>query len=343
MGNKRLKVLLIEDNPGDIRLVQEMLSESKGIAFRLETANSLAAARVLLAKQQFEVILLDLGLPDSTGFNTFTAAHNEAPQIPIILLTALDDPPLAYEILQNNAQDYVVKGQVDSSLLFRSIRYAIERKHASEQIRTSKANIINLVENNPDGILNVDKKGIISFVNSQAEILLNRDKEDIIGKPFGFPLAVGQVKEVDISTGSETARKVEMRVVENEWEGKAAYLVSLHDITEQKKAEEALRKSERRAVKALENLQVAQQQLIQSAKLAAVGELVSGVAHELNNPLTGIFGLTQMLEKRRLDRDLQTPEALFGDHQHFPDHRYRPIDPLVALGGIGPKPEGREG
>jgi sigma-B regulation protein RsbU (phosphoserine phosphatase) len=135
MSNKAVKVLLIEDNPGYSRLIQEILAEAKGSPFELECAGRLATGLACLAQGRIDVVLLDLGLPDSQGLSTLVKVQAEASTVPVVVLTGLDDETLAVDAVQEGAQDYLVKGQVDSSLLRHSILYAIERKRAEEKAR----------------------------------------------------------------------------------------------------------------------------------------------------------------------------------------------------------------
>ncbi|HXE74058.1 MAG TPA: PAS domain S-box protein [Candidatus Xenobia bacterium] len=130
-----LKVLLVEDNPGDARLLREMLAEMPGSPFVLETADRLSTALERLAAGDISAVLLDLGLPDSQGLETFGRARQQAPSVPILVLTGLDDASLAARAAQEGAQDYLLKGQVNGQVLVRALRYAIERKRVEEEIR----------------------------------------------------------------------------------------------------------------------------------------------------------------------------------------------------------------
>jgi PAS domain S-box-containing protein len=130
-----LKVLLVEDNPGDARLFREMLAEVPSLPFRLETADRLSAALARLAAGDICAVLLDLGLPDSQGFDTFSRAYEQAPSVPILVLTGLDDEALAVRAVREGAQDYLVKGRIEGPWLARAIRYAIERKRVEEEMR----------------------------------------------------------------------------------------------------------------------------------------------------------------------------------------------------------------
>lgn len=141
MNGQGIRILLVEDNPGDRRLIQEMLAEVAGAPFVLEAADCLAAGRERLRVGDSDLVLLDLQLPDSRGHATFLAAQAQAPHVPIIVLTGLGDEQVAVQTVQAGAQDYLVKGQVDGNLLARAIRYAIERKRAELQIRKLNAEL----------------------------------------------------------------------------------------------------------------------------------------------------------------------------------------------------------
>lgn len=140
MSKLPIRVLLIEDNPGDARLLQEMLDDAPGnVAFELEHAERLSAGLKKVARNQIDVVLLDLTLPDSEGLETFIRLQTEAPDMPITVLSGLDDASLAIQAVRDGAQDYLVKGEIDNHSLTRAIRYAIERKQAEKEIRRRTA------------------------------------------------------------------------------------------------------------------------------------------------------------------------------------------------------------
>ena len=153
-----VKVLLIEDNPGDARLIRELLAEKKGGSFRLECTDRLSAAIERLASGKVDVILLDLGLPDSQGFDTFIKVHNSVPQIPIVILSGLTDEALAAKTVRDGAQDYLVKGHTDSNLLGRSLLYAIERKQAEVELQKYRDHLEELVEQRTTELTAVNKE-----------------------------------------------------------------------------------------------------------------------------------------------------------------------------------------
>ena len=134
MASEPNNVLLVEDNPGDARLLHEMLKDVQGAQFNLTDVARLQDALELLRGQSFDIVLLDLRLPDSQGFDTFTRMSSEFPNVPIVVMTGLQDETVALRAVQEGAQDYLVKGQVDGEQLARSLRYAIVR-HAAQRVR----------------------------------------------------------------------------------------------------------------------------------------------------------------------------------------------------------------
>ncbi|HTA42608.1 MAG TPA: ATP-binding protein [Bryobacteraceae bacterium] len=135
MSGNTINVLLVEDNPGDTRLVRERLAESSGGPFQLECADRLTTAANRMLQGGVDVLLLDLGLPDSQGLATFTELHGLQPGTPVVVLSGATDEQLAMEAVQAGAQDYLVKGTETLNVLSRALRYAIERKRGEEQIR----------------------------------------------------------------------------------------------------------------------------------------------------------------------------------------------------------------
>jgi serine phosphatase RsbU (regulator of sigma subunit) len=129
-----LRVLLIEDNLVDARLIQIMVTDAGANAFDIERADRLSTALDRLAKEHFDIVLLDLSLPDSHGLGTFSRVHQQFPGVPIIVMSGLDDERVAVTAVHEGAQDYLVKGQVSGPLLVRAMRYALERKRTSDQL-----------------------------------------------------------------------------------------------------------------------------------------------------------------------------------------------------------------
>ncbi|MGD9725770.1 MAG: diguanylate cyclase [Nitrospiraceae bacterium] len=129
-----MKVLLIEDNPVDAQLTQDLLNEWQPDRFELVQVSTLSEGLVRLSRDRFDVVLLDLSLPDTFGLSTVTQVLSTSTGIPVVVLSGHDDHNLALQAIQHGAQDYLVKGQGGSDVLARAILYAIERKRAQERL-----------------------------------------------------------------------------------------------------------------------------------------------------------------------------------------------------------------
>ena len=136
---KPIRILHIEDNPGEVVLMRALLTEAGIDQFELVSADRLSQGLEQLAIGGVDLVMLDLGLPDSSGLKTFAEVHTHALQVPIIVVSGVDDESIAIKTVHEGAQDYVVKGQVDAHLLRRTIHYAIERKRAEQALAPKPA------------------------------------------------------------------------------------------------------------------------------------------------------------------------------------------------------------
>ena len=295
-----LKVLLVEDNVADARLVTELLRDVAASTISLTHAGRLHQALAYLKEEGFNLILLDLSLPDSQGLETFATAHAEAPEAPIVVLTGLRDEDVAARAVRDGAQDYLVKGQVDGPLLYQSIRYAVERHRFEETLRASEARYRGLIHASIQAIL-IQVGGVVRLGNPALASLLGYETPDqCLGRSIWSFVAP---EERDVVAGHMHARlaglpapsRFECRIVTRDgesvwvdcsvttvpWDGETAILATMVDISERKRAEEALRLSE--------------EQLRQAQKMEAVGRLAGGVAHDFNNLLTVISSYSELL------------------------------------------------
>ena len=142
MEQSSFRVLLVEDNPGDAKLIQEELSGGMDTFFDVVTAGSLQEAFSRIEEEKsIDVIISDLNLPDSNGIETFGKLHEKDKSLPIIVLSGTKDESLALNAVQKGAQDYLVKGEVDNTLLTRTIRHAIERHKVYKELEQAKAEL----------------------------------------------------------------------------------------------------------------------------------------------------------------------------------------------------------
>ena len=146
MNKTPLKILLVEDSPSDAALLKESLTQSGLLHFAFTHADCLAEAAKKLQQGQFDVMLLDLSLPDSIGRDTFLRARAEAPHLPIVVLTGVEDEVVSLDAVRHGIQDYLVKGQADGRQTARAIRYAIERKRLEEALQKIQAELEKRVE-----------------------------------------------------------------------------------------------------------------------------------------------------------------------------------------------------
>jgi diguanylate cyclase (GGDEF)-like protein/PAS domain S-box-containing protein len=182
---KSIKVLLlVEDNPGDVRLLREMFSEQGLHNTELTHVGRMSDAEHRLASGLFDIILLDLGLPDAQGLGAVRRAHAAAPRTPLVVLTGMDDESLATEALQEGAQDYLIKGKLDARGLLRALRYAVERKNAEEALFVEKERAQVTLNCIGDAVICTDISGNITFLNLVAEKMTGWSWAEATGRPM---------------------------------------------------------------------------------------------------------------------------------------------------------------
>ncbi|AUT02585.1 hybrid sensor histidine kinase/response regulator [Nostoc sp. CENA543] len=256
MADKHIQVLLVEDNPGDVFLIQELIKEVHTVSVNLQTVEQLSEVVHLITRDvngsEFDVILLDLSLPDSQGIETFIQAYNQAKTIPIIVLTGIDDENLALRAMQEGAQDYLVKGQVTGDLLVRSMRYAIERQHIEDALRQSEERFRVALKNSPIFVFNQDRDLRYTWVYNQragwteqtmlgkqdCEIMPHADAQGLTAiKYHVLTTGIGTRAEVSITT-NKGIRYYDLTVepLRNESQEIVGITCASIDITEQQTA-----------------------------------------------------------------------------------------------------------
>jgi two-component system, cell cycle sensor histidine kinase and response regulator CckA len=304
MPQEIIKILLIEDNPGDARLLQELLKDVISLQFQMEQIDCLSRGIQRLNEQAFDVILLDLSLPDSQGLETFVQLQRQVRDVPIVVITGLNDETLAVRAMQEGAQDYLVKGQVSSDVLARSIRYAIERKRTDQKIREQAA----LLDVATDAIIVRDLDHRILFWSKGAERLYGWQAEAAIGQPIDGLLyksvaSAFQAAHERLLQAGEWYGELEpvtqagqAIVVASHWtlirdeqdQPKSVFTVST-DITEKKQLEA---------------------QFFRAQRMESIGTLASGIAHDLNNILTPILLTAQLLQMKLTEIDPRSRQML---------------------------------
>jgi diguanylate cyclase (GGDEF)-like protein/PAS domain S-box-containing protein len=203
------QLLLVEDNPGDARLIQEMFNDQGANNTELTRVASLSEAEKLLSERAFDLILLDLGLPDSQGLDAVRRAHAVAPRMPLVVLTGMDDESLAAQCLQVGAQDYLIKGQIETRGLLRALRYAVERKNMEEALFVEKERAQVTLNCIGDAVICTDAAGNITFLNIVAEKMTSWSRQEAAGRPMAevFRILDANTRE---TTPSPTERSVEL-------------------------------------------------------------------------------------------------------------------------------------
>lgn len=302
MAFDRIRVLLVEDNPGDARLLREVVKEAESAHIQLTHVDTLAKALARLDADQFDVVMLDLSLPDAEGLDTLLRAHAQAPSVPIVVLTGLDDEGLAIRAVREGAQDYLVKGQVTGQLLVRAMRYATERKRAVEALQRSEEYFRSLIENALDIITVLDGDGTVRYGSPSFEKVLGYPQGALTGEnlfKLVHPEDREQVRDVlDVRTPHPgTPHPIEFRVLHRKgsWRvleaiGKhfelestaSACVLNSRDITERKRSEEAVRQAN-------ETLRA----VIETSPLAIYTLDLEGIVRTWNSSARKMFGYSQ--------------------------------------------------
>ncbi len=262
---KTKKILLIEDDPAFARLIMEMLNTIETFQYQLTLAENFKAALQYLSEEIFDAILLDLGLPESKGLDTFDRILEYTAKLPIIVLTGSDDRAFGITAIQKGAQDYLIKGEIDRDLISRSIDYAIERYRIQKRLRSNEEQLKKIVETTIDALILSDSSGTILLWNKGAQRIFGYNEDETIGKPFTmlmperFRDAHKKGLERVVSTGKSELSGKTLQLAGLKKDGKEFpleltlsfwqednekfYIGVIRDITERKNTEDSLQRS----------------------------------------------------------------------------------------------------
>ncbi len=315
MVSGSVRVLVIEGRPADALLIEGLL----GGSFQMMQVPDLRGGIAAAAQSTFDLVLLDLFLPDSRGLDTFTQFQVLHPELPILVMSGMDDERVAEAAVHNGAQDYLVKGQMDEVLLHRAMRYAIERKRVERALRDSEAFYQSLVENLPQYIFRKDVQGRFTFANRRFCVKLGRTLDEIVGRTDldFFPVELAAKYQADdqrVVTEGKLFEAIEehtppvgerehVQVVKSPVFDAQGRIIGTQgifwDVTARVRAEEKLKRAHADLARNREDLlrtladlqrvhnrfKEAQLQIIEMEKLQSIGQIAAGIAHEVKAPL----------------------------------------------------------
>ena len=276
MSGTPIHILLVEDNPGDVALLKITLSQESDERVVIETASRVTDAARMLDAGGFDVVLLDLTLPDASGTEALVRLQAHVSRVPIIVQTGTDDDALAVKAMQLGAQDYITKGKSDGRILMRRIRQAIERTRTARELAEQRRRMDALLENIPDRVYFKNREGSFIQVNpALAQLYGYADPQQVVGKTDADHLSAEHAKQARadeedvLSTGKPIIGKMEketfpdghttwalttMMPLKNEAGEIIGTFGVSRDITGLKSAEIALRSSEERYIRLLDSV-----------------------------------------------------------------------------------------
>jgi len=265
MDKEPIKILLVEDDAVDCQLVKRLLAGcSQPLEFAIESVGNLSGAIKCLTNRKYDIVIADLGLPDSSGIETVQKLKRVIPDTPIVVLTGMGDEEMGLSAIRNGASDYLIKNLPLDVLLVRTIRHALERKRAKDALRESEEKFKTLYESSRDAIMIVSpEKGFLHGNLATVELFGCKDLEEFISKapadlspqyqPDGTASAVKsqQMMAIAIKEGSNLFEWTHKRIdgkefsaavllTKTELKGQAILQATVRDITEHKKKEKLL-------------------------------------------------------------------------------------------------------
>jgi PAS domain S-box-containing protein len=329
MTGNAIKALIVEDNRSDSRLIQLELDQISISGIEIDIAARLDEAVRKLQDSQFDVVLLDLNLPDSAGFETITRIRKEAPPVPIIVLTGAGDDAAGVEAIHLGVQDYLVKGETDGKTLWRAIHYAVERwrlegalRRSEEQFRNMFAGhqaIMMLIEPETGAIVDANPAAV-AFYRYPREILHSLKIQDINLLP---PDKVAAFRKKTLEEGAGRymfqhrladgeVRWVEVNSTPIDIRGRRLLFSIIYDITERRTAQEALEKALEEKEALLNELRASERELKEQNRIMV---LDLKIAHAAQKDL--IQKVKPECERLNVDHRYWPKELVGGDYFSF--------------------------
>lgn len=299
-----IRILLIEDNPTDSDLIKELLEEVSNINYELIIEITLCDGLLRVDTEKFDILLLDLTLPDALGLETFKIAQLQIKHLPIIILSGRDDEEIILQAMKEGVQDYIIKGSYSGILLWRSIKHSIERHNLKQKIKESELKYRKLFDNAPDAISLLDSEGNIIDCNSTYQKLIGYSFDEIYGThvtEFLSEEGIATFKKRFLLLKQSGKEEIEVDIIHKTGRFIPVWRKCIGIFDEEDNFTGAILHT-----RDLTLLKRNETELMKAQKLESLGILAGGIAHDFNNILTAILGNISLAEFELRDEKIKS-------------------------------------